>query len=182
MSTEIQNQPATVPKPVQQAATPRNKQKIDRPTLLAYLSAANELTQKQHSAMELMLQGHSDAQVASELHLDRTTVFRWRKSNTFAKKLDEQRHRLMEQSNARLQSLLDPALDILQKQLTGDDPKTALRAAVILVRMANPGRFPRPASAKLKPEISPYDQAIEDYINAPLPDGRSSGEPVHFDR
>ena len=85
----------------------------------------------------------------------------------------------MEQSTARLQSLLDPVLDILQKQLTGDDPKTALRAAAILVRIASPSRATQPPPAVRKPARDRIDKELEALMNAPMPDG-STGEPIDF--
>ena len=51
--------------------------------------------------------------------------------------------RMYRQSVHRLQSLLHPALDVLQHEVTGDDTSTALRAASILLRFATPGRLER---------------------------------------
>src|SRR5438876_12422902 len=111
---------------VQQNATHGNEKKVDADTLRAYLFGEKELTQQQQTAVELLLQGHTDAQVAAQIGVDRTTIFRWRKSDFFGAELDHHRRTLMEQSTARLQTLLDPALAILEKQLAGDDPKTQL--------------------------------------------------------
>jgi len=141
----------------------------------ANTSLDNDLTQQQRTAVELLLQGLSDAQVAAQLGTDRTTIFRWRKSEDFAAELDFHRRKLLEQSTARLQTLLDPALDILQKQLKGDDPKTALRAAAILVRMATPSRIARPPAPKhQRPRTADearrqFNRALEEYIEAPMP-------------
>ena len=43
-------------------------------------SQNKELAEKRKTAIELLLQGRSDAQVAELLGIDRSTIFRWRKS------------------------------------------------------------------------------------------------------
>ena len=155
----------------QQSATQRNEQKVDAETLRAYLFGEKQLTQQQQTALELLLRGLTDAQVAAQLGVDRGTVFRWRKSDLFAQQLDHHRRTLMEQSTARLQTLLDPALDILEKQLAGDDPKTQLRAAAILVRLATPARLRPIRSRPKKSAADSFEKRLNAYVNAPLPDG-----------
>ena len=132
-----------------------------------YVNTDKHLSERQKTAIELLLQGGTDAQVAQQIGVDRVTVFRWRKNPAFAREMERQRARLWEQSAGRLHSMVDPALDILQKQLAGDDPKTALRAAAILLRFANPSRLARPARAS-DPEDD-YFKSIEAYVNSPLP-------------
>ena len=72
-----------------------------------------------------------------------------------------------------MQSLLDPALDILQKQIGSADEKIALRAAAILVRVASPARLQRIAdsarSAEKKSSLDSFDEALDAYVNAPMP-------------
>ena len=147
--------------PVQQNATHGNEQKVDAETLRAYLFGEKELTQQQQAALELLLQGMTDAQVGAQIGVDRTTIFRWRKSELFGTELDHHRRALMEQSTARLQTLLDPALDILEKQLAGDDPKTQLRAAAILVRLATPARIRPVASPTKKSPADSFDERLK---------------------
>src|SRR4051794_24297302 len=72
---------------------------------------ADELSQPQRSAIELLLQGLSDTAVARELGVDRTTVFRWRKKQAFRKDLERERRLMWRQSVKRIQSLVTPALD-----------------------------------------------------------------------
>lgn len=131
------------------------------------------LSQRRISAIPLLLRGLSDVQVAAQLNVDRRTILRWRKGKKFSAEFEKQRQMLVEQSITRLQGLLDPALDILQKQITGDDPKTALRAAAILLRIASPARLARmsepPAPEPIEQQVDPFDQLLEQYINAPQP-------------
>src|SRR4051794_33609658 len=82
-----------------------------------------ELSDKQELAIGLMLHGLSDVQVAAQVGVARVTIYRWRQTEPFATELELQRRLHFQQWSQRIQSLLEPALDILQKQLTGKDPK-----------------------------------------------------------
>jgi hypothetical protein len=157
---------------MQRDATPCNNKKIAATPIEHFLRSRNDLGEKQKNAVALLLQGLSDEQVAARVGVDRTTIFRWRKSIPFARELDRQRKILWQQSAARLQSMVEPALDILRGQLTSDDPKLRLRAAAILLRFATPSRLaPSSAGAEktAKAESERHFQDIIDYIEAPLP-------------
>ena len=165
---------------LQQDATQCSNQKNEDDALHRFLFPRRDLTSPQIRAIDLMLQGLSDAEVARQLRVDRTTVFRWRKSENFARQLDAQRQALLQQSTARLQTLLDPALDILQKQLQNSDPKIQVRAAAILVRMATPARLARVSAAdalahEQQAEQEDLSARLDAYINAPLPGTMSEG-------
>lgn len=130
------------------------------------LRSEEELSPRQHSAIELVLRGMSDVEVGAQLGIDRTTVYRWRMSPLFRRELDRQRKMLFEHSAARLSAMVQPALEILNRQLTGDDPRTALRAAAILLRVATPSRLGHIAGSTKKsttdPEAFPDDDLEED--------------------
>jgi hypothetical protein len=164
---------ATNPSGAQHGATGRNNKKMSPTDADRILLGNKELTERQHSAVELLLRGLSDAQIAAQLGVDRGTVYRWRTSSLFQKELERQRKFLYEQSATRLQSMIQPALDILNRQLTGDDPKTALRAAAILLRVATPARLARFADPDTAPAPrSPANDTwakIKAYLDAPLP-------------
>jgi hypothetical protein len=172
------------PAKMQRGATPRNNKKIMPRELRHILMAPEELSQRQLSAIELVLRGLSDAQVATQLGVDRSTVYRWRISPLFRRELERQRKVLFEHSAARLSSMIEPALEILNRQLIGDDPKTALRAAAILLRVAMPARLGQFADDK-KRELGGDEgggdeepgsemgddqwDAIKSFIDSPLP-------------
>jgi hypothetical protein len=144
-----------------------------------YVLNGNDLTERQHTAALLLLRGKSDSEVARLIGVDRMTIARWRRTPSFQKLLRAQRAAVWNKSLARLHSLVDPALKILEKQLGSDDAKIAMRAAAILLRLAGPARLPREASedpageAPTGAEARQRDQAvwdeIEAYINAPMP-------------
>ena len=71
---------------------------------------------------------------------------------------------------------LTRALDILSRMLSGDDPKAALRAAAILLRMSGAGcAFRSAATANDGVAPHPLTDAVEAYINAPMPEPVSPG-------
>jgi hypothetical protein len=128
---------------MQQNATPCYSEKNPAAGDAPKSRPGEELTQQQRNAIELLLQGLSDAQVAARIGVDRTTVFRWRKKQAFRRDLERERRLLWRQATKRLQTLVTPALDILHEELAGDDPRTKLRAASILLRVATPARLER---------------------------------------
>jgi hypothetical protein len=182
--------PSLLGNAAQQGATQRNKQKNTCGGADHYPVHSNELSQRQRAAIELLLRGFSDAQTAAEVGVDRGTIYRWRTDDPeFAHVLETQRRILWQQSAQRLQTMYQPALDILEKQLTGADPRLALRAAALLLRVATPARLDRitrdPATAvptstaprAFKKSPAGHPQSADDafaalldaYINAPLP-------------
>lgn len=133
--------------------------------------AAQTLTPQQTQAIELLVRGMSGPQVAAEVGVDRGTVFRWRRSSLFAEILGNLRMQAWEQSAQRMQSLIDPALDLLQQTLGGDDRKLALHAAGMLLRTASSVHVKsslRSRRAKPGRKKETWDE-LEAFINAPMP-------------
>src|SRR5436190_22035054 len=94
-------------KPMQQDATPCNSKNFAPNAAAAYLLASGQLSEKQRNAIELLLQGLSDVQVAQQIGVDRVTIYRWRiRSSLFRSELARQRQVLWEQSRSRLQSMI----------------------------------------------------------------------------
>jgi hypothetical protein len=151
-----------------------NTQKLDASNPGCYPN----LRETQLQAIDWLLHGLSDAEVAAKLNVDRSTIFRWRKTEAFARRLRILRERLFEQSAARISMLVQPSLEILRRQLKGPDEKAAARAASTLLRLATNARIcggdfesrkPKTKRSTRSREITPAMQAIEDYINAPMP-------------
>src|SRR6185295_14989254 len=100
------NNPPTPADAVQQDATQCNNQKNALPHLGPYPLFDNELSPRQHKAIELLLRGVTDAQTAAEIGVDRTTVYRWRTDDPeFVEVLETQRRILWQQSAQRLQTM-----------------------------------------------------------------------------
>src|SRR5688572_22298546 len=148
MSNGEQKQPAAP-----QGAAPRRNIFQRDPVIERFLKSRNELSERQWKAVDLLLRGLSDQEVANQLGVDRGTVLRWRsKSVAFGRELDRQRRRLWEQSAAEIQSMVGPALSILRKQLASGDERTAIRAAGVLLRFATPSRLAAAGMASVSPD------------------------------
>ena len=158
--------------------TPRGiPQWLGRPAHAFAVSKRAHSPPRQRTAVELLLRGAGDADVGQQLGVDRGTVFRWRTQHAaFRAELERQRELAFQESVDRLRSMVQPALDIIERQM-GDasDPRAALRAAAILLRFAAPrrpttGSSSAGASAAARP-TAPSDtwDWIEAYVNAPLP-------------
>ncbi|MGB7159850.1 MAG: helix-turn-helix domain-containing protein [Tepidisphaeraceae bacterium] len=133
-----------------------------------YLRSRNELSQSQLNAVELLLRGMSDQQVAGQLGVDRGTILRWRKKVAFQREMDRQRRILWERSAGEIQAMVSPALDILRKQLSSDDTKLAMRAAGVVLRFATPSRL-APGARKIVDEEKQLGDDLIAYVDAPLP-------------
>lgn len=156
--------------PMQQNATGRHSEKNAANHGIAKPLNDKELSQRRQNAIPLLLQGMSDAEVAGQVGVDRVTVFRWRKHERFAREVERLRAVLVRSHMARVQGMLEPALEIVRKQLQSDDPKIQLRAAAMLLRLATPARLER--AGKTAPDVKPptFSDALTAYIEAPLPD------------
>ncbi len=139
-------------------------------------SQQQELSQKQENAMVLLLQGLSDADVGQQVGVDRVTVFRWRHSEQFGREFRRLRRGVWQRSIERVQTMLEPALDVLQRHLSAADPRIALRAAAILVRLVSPPKAQATNEKRRAGGKSDYFDRLKAYIDAPMP-----GEPGHLE-
>ena len=102
--------------------------------------------------------------VADKIGVDRTTIYRWRTIHTpFRWELDRLRRQVLQHSADRLRALLYPSLDVLATHLHSDDPKTSLRAAALIARIAGPSRrdlAPDPVTSRRR-DRSELDDIIE---------------------
>jgi hypothetical protein len=93
-----------------------------------------QLTAQQHRALDLLAGGSRDSEVARELGVDRTTVWRWRSNDAaFQAELNWRRYELWTASVERLRGLVPSALDALCEELEG--PRK-LRAAATILELA----------------------------------------------
>jgi len=158
----------------QQGATRRNNILRPETDVERYMRSRNELTQRQHGAVQLLLRGLSDEEAAKQLGVDRGTIYRWRKTVPFQRELDHQRRALWERSAGQLHAMVQPALDILSRQLASTDEKVAMRAAAVLLRFATPSRLGSTSStsSRVPAAPDPDKQFVDDliaYCDAPLP-------------
>jgi|SRR5271157_914120 len=89
-----------------------------------------QLSQEQINAIEHLLQGKSDKVIAETVGVSRQTIWEWRKQDPlFITEVNRRRIELWNEACARMKSLANRALDVLELQLNSGDPKTSLAAA-----------------------------------------------------
>ena len=89
--------------------------------------AASHLTDKQRLAVDCIVQGLTDQQVAKEIGAARETVCRWRKNNpAFIAVLNQRRMALWHASRDRMRRNIALALDVLETALKAGDVRVAL--------------------------------------------------------
>lgn len=103
-----------------------------------------ELTDRQHQVLVLLLGGATQRDAARQAGIAEETVSRWvNHDDVFRSELARRRLELRKTREARIEALLDKALDALGDALSSDDPVLRLRAARLLVtpylRQATPG-------------------------------------------
>jgi hypothetical protein len=168
---------------VQQNVAECSGAKSPQPRPARYILDRKDLTERQRTAAQLLLQGDTDSEVARKIGVDRATIGRWRKTPSFRREVELSRTQLWQKSVGRLHSLIEPSLSILEQQLNGENKLMALRAAAILLRLAGPARLPRvsldggeenPVSQAKRREQAEWDEVMA-YVNAPMP-GREPRE------
>ena len=169
--------------PLQQDATPCNNISAQQQVIARYLLARNALTERQRNAAELLLQGLSDQEVAAQVGVDRTTIFRWRKTVAFARELDRQRKLRSERAAHQIQAMAVSALGILQRELASDDPKDRMRAVSMLLRFATPSRMAMPsAMEQLRLEQEEQGDYLIAYVEGKDPNDASPPADTGGDR
>jgi hypothetical protein len=100
-----------------------------------------DLPPRQLAALELMVLGHTDISIAAQLKIGRRTLYNWRTHDpNFRAAFDHHHRDLLTQTTTRFRSLLDTALDALEKQVKDPYTPTSHRAAKTLLslsRLAN---------------------------------------------
>ena len=140
---------------MQQNATPCNNGSFQENEENRKLLQFRDLTVQQNRAIELLLQGQSDAEVAEALNVARTTVYRWRLTQPdFRSALHASQRAVQQPAANRVRSMVNAALDIIQSQL--HDPNHALAAATALLRFAK---------LKIEPP-APQESDLTDILDA----------------
>jgi len=89
-----------------------------------------QLSIEQQNAIDHLLQGKSDRATAEAIDVSRQTVWEWRNHDPlFIAELNRQRFELWSEAKARMKSLANRALDVVELQLGSSEPKAALAAA-----------------------------------------------------
>lgn len=108
-------------------AGPQSPQKSPFP------AASDSLSEKQRTAIALLLTGKTNTATAEEIGVDRKTVWAWKQEPAFAAALNAELEALREAAQVRMLALAGKAFDALERMLANADTDSARIAAVKLV-------------------------------------------------
>ena len=94
-----------------------------------------DLSSKQAAAIELILSGMKDGEVAERVGVNRKTINRWRNYNEdFRAALIKQRKTQYEQHQDEINGLVSEAIDVMREAMRGESLLMRLRAAQAVLR------------------------------------------------
>ena len=106
-----------------------NKHRVTEP------DKSGQLTTKKKNAIELLITGKTDAEVAKAVGVTRQTVNQWRNHDaTFVAELNYQRETLWQAERERLRSLVRKAVNALDANLDSDNEGIRQRAALHVLK------------------------------------------------
>ncbi len=104
----------------------------------------NKLNTKQEMAIELMLQGLNDSQVANQVGVSRQWVNNWRNHDEeFIKTLQHRRRIIQEIHTNQLMHLVEISLTIIKEELSKADNKIKLKTALQIIKISGIQYYPK---------------------------------------
>jgi hypothetical protein len=97
-------------------------------------SEAPKLTPEQLNAIDLLILGKTDREVAEAVGVRRETVTKWHKNPFFSAELSIRREELWVDAKRRLKSMVHEPVNVLTKGLSSADEKVAMTAAVHILK------------------------------------------------
>jgi transposase-like protein len=95
------------------------------------------MSDRQRTAIELMLHGKSLGAVARDMGVNPSTLYRWRQDEVFRVELDRRRREIWEGAAERLRALVHPAIDVLEAEVHDEYDRSRVRAAGMILRFAD---------------------------------------------
>jgi DNA-binding CsgD family transcriptional regulator len=130
-------------------------------------SPAPRLTPEQLNAIDLLIFGKTDKEVAETLGIGRNTISKWYKNAFFIAELNVKRDTLWIDSKLRLRALASEAVDVLTNGLHSSDEKIAIAAAVHILKTV--GLYDKEGKGSIDlpktPEEAVWAQVTEDKTN-----------------
>ena len=124
---------------------------------------AQKLSSKQIMAIDMILMGSNDREVAESIGVGRNTVNKWRNHDEdFQAELNERRRELNEATQNRIRSLTQKALDAIEYALDRGDARIALE----VLKMAGFAKLEEPSIDKEHRIIVTYVGAGEEVKKA----------------
>lgn len=107
--------------------------RVKEPRVTEENSGNLRLTERQRTAIGLLITGKTQAAVAEELGMNPRTIWEWKKDAAFAAALNAELEAIREAMQARILALADKALTALEQTLERSDSDSARVAAARLV-------------------------------------------------
>jgi hypothetical protein len=95
----------------------------------------NCLSDKQATAIDMLVMGKTYQSIADALAVDRKTIYRWRQDEDFKEELSRRRRERWSAATDRLQSMIDDSLSVIDEQLHDRYERTRFRAAATVLRV-----------------------------------------------
>ena len=94
-----------------------------------------ELSVAQENAIDLLVAGKSDREVAEAVNVNRSTVNQWRNHDPlFVAELNARRKGIWGSQCERLRNLVAKAVDVLEEDLDSENPKLRQSAAIHILK------------------------------------------------
>ncbi|NMC29672.1 MAG: helix-turn-helix domain-containing protein [Pelolinea sp.] len=101
------------------------------------MSDKDKLNNKQECAIELILKGMNDSEVAEQIGTSRQCVNQWRNQDViFIQALQERRQVLRAAHMEKLLQMVGQALDVIEDALEDGDAQTKLKTAMYVLKLA----------------------------------------------
>ena len=129
--------------------------------LMQERSEAPRLTPEQLNAIDLLILGKTDREVAEAVGVRRETVTKWHKNPFFSAELSIRREELWVDAKLRLKSLAHEAVNVLTRGLSSQDEKVAITAAVHILKTVGLYGEVKQDFGPDTPEETIWKQAVE---------------------
>lgn len=98
----------------------------------------DSLNDKQERALQMIILGEQDIEIAAALGINRKTIYRWRKYDVqFMRALDERQALMREMAQNGLLELTEGALEAVREALKDKDNRVRLQAARLVLDLLN---------------------------------------------
>jgi hypothetical protein len=129
--------------------------------LMQKRSEAPKLTPEQLNAIDLLILGKTDREVAEIVGVRRETITKWHKNPFFSVELSIRREELWVDAKLRLKSLAHEAVNVLTNGLHSSDEKVAITSAVHILKTVGLYGDWQQGSGPTTPEEAVWRQATE---------------------
>ena len=129
--------------------------------LMQERSEAPRLTPEQLNAIDLLILGKTDREVAEIVGVRRETISKWHKNPFFSVELSIRREELWVDAKLRLKSLAHEAVNVLTNGLHSSDEKVAITAAVHILKTVGLYGEVKQGFGPDTPEEAVWEQAVK---------------------